>query len=52
MQASTVATSHVHRGRIAGGLLKKRALMNLTISGCSPTEGEARGCSIEDTAER
>ena len=51
-QARTVATSHVHLGLTDGGLWRKSERMNLVISGCSPRDGEARGKSKEDIAER
>ena len=52
IHAKTVATSQVHLGVIAGGRRRNRALMNLETSGCSPTEGEESGCSMEEIADR
>ena len=51
MQVRTVATSQVHLGVIEGGLLRKSALMNLTTRGCSPTDGDTLGCSMEQMAD-
>ena len=49
---NTVAMSHDQRGLVEGGFLRKSALINLLTRGCSPREGEVRGWSREEMADR